>query len=58
MVQMCTQMCLFEYLCILGKYEHKSLVLPSFAPVIKACKPVIFIKFTQRCKCEQSIKSE
>ena len=25
---------------------------------MKACKPVIFIKFTQRCKCEQSIKSE
>ena len=49
---------MWNYLCLLCKYERKSPVLCSFAPVVKACKPVIFIKFTQRCKCEQSIKSE
>ena len=30
-------------LCILCKYEGKSPVLCSFAPVVKACKPVIFL---------------
>ena len=44
-------------LCILCKYERKSPVLCSFASVVKACKPVIFTNFTQRCKCEQSINS-
>ena len=47
-----------NYLCLLGKYERKSLFLYTFAPVVKACKPVTFIKFTQRCKYEQSINSE
>ena len=55
----CGRKCVsLNYLCLLCKYERKSPVLCSFAPVVKACKPVIFIKFTQRCKCEQSIKSE